>query len=154
MKWYATIGWYGIWSRDHVANQKYITTFTKAAITRLGWNTYEKKMVPLLYDTRFIMSFITFLCIKFDMKKKNIFVLYVQNLYDKCCILKWFKAITWLGVFCQGRQIRGRLNCFQVLYFLPLCFKIQKRWTCKTVTAFIAINFIEYLFYHSKHKFK
>ena len=47
--------------------------------------------------------------------------------------------------FCQGWQIRGRLSCFKVLS-LSLCFlkKRKKRWSSKSVTVFIAINFIQY----------
>ena len=46
--------------------ESYITTFTKTAITKLGWNTYANKMIPFLYVTwfviaRFLFSYMSFL---------------------------------------------------------------------------------------------
>ena len=109
--------------------------------------TNEKSMWQLLQK---------FLCIKFDRKKKNIIYLFFRFKIYMTNAASWhkLKLLRGQGFFCQGWQIRGRFNCFQVLCFLSLCFKVQKRWSCKTVTAFTAINFIQYPFYHSKHKFK
>ena len=56
MKWYATIGLHDFESRDQVANKKYyITTFTKVTIVTFGWNTYDSKIIPLLYVMRFVI---------------------------------------------------------------------------------------------------
>ena len=36
--------------------ENYITTFTKTAVAKLGWNTYANKMIPFLYVTSFIIT--------------------------------------------------------------------------------------------------
>ena len=43
--------------RDHMVHyENYITTFTKTAVAKLGWNTYTNKMIPFLYVTSFIIT--------------------------------------------------------------------------------------------------
>ena len=86
-----------------------------------------------------------FLGIKSDRKKQNIIYLFFRFKIYKTNAASWNELKPRrLGFFCQGWRIKERLNCFQVLSFLSLCFKIQKIWSCKTVTAFIAMNFIQY----------
>ena len=63
---------------------------------------------------------------------------YFHKLYNKCCIIKQIKAITWLCFFCPVWLIRERLNSFQVLSFHLFFFftkKTKKRWSSKSVTA-------------------
>ena len=94
----------------------------------------------------------SFLGFKFDMKKQNIIYLFVRfKIHDKCYILKWSKAITWLGYFFFPRIADQRkVKLFSSIIFLSFCFKKQERWSSKSVTAFIAINFIQYNRYWMK----
>ena len=56
MKLHAATGWNDFWWRHHMVNkERYIATFTKTAITKLGWNTYANKIIPFLYVTWFII---------------------------------------------------------------------------------------------------
>ena len=105
MKLHATIRWHDLWSRDHMLYHK----FHEDTITKLGWNTYANKMMPLLYDTwfiisRFLYSYMSFLYVMLSRNllklhsatsKKTTTTKHGGNTYKNINIAKYHRSL-WL----------------------------------------------------------
>ena len=81
---------------------------------------------------------------------------YFHKLYNKCCIIKQIKAITWLCFFCPVWLIRERLNSFQVLSFHLFFFLIKKRGGPRNLSLQIISHKFQSISVDDirKHKFK